>query len=356
MRSTWTAMLAVLTAMAGCQVIAGSGDFDFYAPGEGGAGVGGGGGMAPLHCENDELDGDETDVDCGGSCSPCGETSPCVEAGDCESGFCAEGTCAACVTTEDCAGAPGTYCETGACVPKKDNGLTCSAHEQCENGNCAPDGVCCNNRCDRSCEGCTEALTGMPDGECHAYAAGEDPEAECAATDPSTCGAKGMGCNGDADEPACVLHDDGTPCSDAACFNGVQSTSWTCDGLGSCTATSPDACDPYVCDDDGLACQTSCEDSADCDEDHYCNTTNNTCIPKIANGNSCSDAEQCASGFCPDDDGVCCDAACSGECESCLGALNGDTNGTCGFTQSGDPDDECPALQACNGQGMCALL
>ncbi len=44
----------------------------------------------PPSCSNDMLDGDETDVDCGGACDPCGLGDDCQGAGDCETGFCAD--------------------------------------------------------------------------------------------------------------------------------------------------------------------------------------------------------------------------------------------------------------------------
>lgn len=44
-------------------------------------------------CDNGVLDGDETDVDCGGSCSPCGNGDACSVDADCQSGTCDAGTC-----------------------------------------------------------------------------------------------------------------------------------------------------------------------------------------------------------------------------------------------------------------------
>lgn len=44
-------------------------------------------------CTNGEQDGDETDVDCGGSCSPCGDDQGCADPGDCQSGVCEDETC-----------------------------------------------------------------------------------------------------------------------------------------------------------------------------------------------------------------------------------------------------------------------
>ncbi len=45
-------------------------------------------------CNNGIQDGDETDVDCGGSCGTCGDGLGCGVAGDCDSGVCGGGLCA----------------------------------------------------------------------------------------------------------------------------------------------------------------------------------------------------------------------------------------------------------------------
>src|SRR5207253_1866743 len=47
------------------------------------------------HCTDGKLDGDETDVDCGGSCKKCGDGKACISPGDCASGVCTGGTCKA---------------------------------------------------------------------------------------------------------------------------------------------------------------------------------------------------------------------------------------------------------------------
>ena len=46
-------------------------------------------------CSDGRRDGDETDVDCGGSCSPCGAGAACLHAVDCASRLCANNLCAA---------------------------------------------------------------------------------------------------------------------------------------------------------------------------------------------------------------------------------------------------------------------
>ena len=53
-------------------------------------------------CDNGVLDGSETDVDCGGSCSPCGTGDDCSSNADCASGSCSGGVCEAPPPLGDC--------------------------------------------------------------------------------------------------------------------------------------------------------------------------------------------------------------------------------------------------------------
>src|SRR5438874_2598746 len=46
-------------------------------------------------CTDGVHNGSETDVDCGGPCSPCANTKACSHAADCASGVCVKGACAA---------------------------------------------------------------------------------------------------------------------------------------------------------------------------------------------------------------------------------------------------------------------
>jgi hypothetical protein len=65
-------------------------------------------------CVDGERDGDETDVDCGGSCSGCPNNLPCAVGGDCLSNFCDEAICADCAAPADCAA--GEDCINGVCA------------------------------------------------------------------------------------------------------------------------------------------------------------------------------------------------------------------------------------------------
>src|SRR5262249_20835636 len=73
----------------------------------------------------------------------------------------------------------------------------------------------------------------------------------------------------------------------------------------------------------------------------------------LQNGDSCTDAIQCSSGFCVD--GVCCDSACTGPCRACAKALNGaPKDGVCTPMAAGtDPEDECEDVGPCGDNGWC---
>src|SRR5690606_23914624 len=53
-------------------------------------------------CTDNQQNGDETAVDCGGSCAPCGNGQGCQSASDCSSKFCNNGSCAPCGAHADC--------------------------------------------------------------------------------------------------------------------------------------------------------------------------------------------------------------------------------------------------------------
>jgi len=77
---------------------------------------------------------------------------------------------------------------------------------------------------------------------------------------------------------------------------------------------------------------------------------------KESNGEACSVASDCASGFCVD--GVCCDKACSGgtnDCQACSVATGAPTNGTCGVIADSTPCDDsdaCTQTDTCQS-GTC---
>jgi len=89
----------------------------------------------PKLCTDGVQNGDETDVDCGGSCTPCADGNRCATAGDCASGVCHD-TCAAPTCTDgvqngselgiDCGGVcPVTVTGTG-CIAGTNGSMVCT--------------------------------------------------------------------------------------------------------------------------------------------------------------------------------------------------------------------------------------
>lgn len=128
---------------------------------DGGLGVcDGDGSCVSEGCANDLKDGDETGVDCGGSCEKgCGNGDECFTYDDCASRFCqggldpdqdAEvpetppGKCAACEDDDDCdALEVEGWCDAdeadGTCKEKKEAGSECDEDKECLNGSCKAD-------------------------------------------------------------------------------------------------------------------------------------------------------------------------------------------------------------------------
>ncbi|MBO5753977.1 MAG: hypothetical protein J6S69_09890 [Proteobacteria bacterium] len=65
-------------------------------------------------CNNQTLDGNETDVDCGGSCNACEDNKACKANSDCMSNYCNENKCTAC--TDDAVCGSGAFCMFGSCI------------------------------------------------------------------------------------------------------------------------------------------------------------------------------------------------------------------------------------------------
>lgn len=244
-------------------------------------------------------------------------TCPKAETVDCAPNACSGTICAGgCSATSPCTGS--TYCAAGKCVAKKASGQTCTAASDCTSGFCA-DGYCCNSACATACTACNlTALLGV----CSPVKAGIDDMcsgmSSCDAT--GTCKkATGQTCTGAAD------------CTSGNCVDGH------CCGTASCGACQ-------ACTGGGGTCVAvnNAEDADSCSGTKSCDATA-MCKPKA--GQACTAASQCGSGFCAD--GVCCNAACTGACESCGEASS---KGTCtavtGAPRSGHP--------ACAGGGtMC---
>ncbi len=111
-------------------------------------------------------------------------------------------------------------------------------------------------------------------------------------------------------------------CCDVACASSCVSCNQA-GKVGTCTnqpaATPPAAghpsCAPYATCGTGGVCAATCAADTDCTAGNFCDGTTKKCLPKKANGTGCGRIGECTSNFCIDS--VCCNVACTGQCEAC---------------------------------------
>ncbi|MBW2456154.1 MAG: hypothetical protein JRI68_16665 [Deltaproteobacteria bacterium] len=240
-------------------------------------------------CDDTEMNGDETDVDCGGSCPPCENGDNCLVADDCVSKFCdGDSTCAACTGNTDCAGATDTWCDNGLCVDQKQDGTACGDDGECVNGHCA-DGLCCDTDCVGECRACAASISGGSDGVCTFIPLGQDPETECNQGEhcqgDGTCGTCGIAttptggtcpgvCSGGCANDVCVIDCGTTNCKNGtvACPAGFA-CEVQCPGLQDCQGATIDCPAAHACTVDCAGTQ-SCKGAAiNCSSDGPCSVS-----------------------------------------------------------------------------------
>jgi Cys-rich repeat protein len=218
------------------------------------------------HCRNGVRDGDETDVDCGGSCvqragARCSLGQGCARDGDCKSRVCVGSRCRGCRERADCTDPNFPFCETdtNTCVECKFDincrdgvfgggtrrfcvGNRCVACE--EDGDCAaPTPACVDNRCvacsedahcpegdvcaGNACVACgpvpvagSERAGAAQEGTCPGACAngvkdGDESDVDCGGPDCLPCGV-GQGCGDDSD---CFSS---ASCVDNVCRDGTR--------------------------------------------------------------------------------------------------------------------------------------
>jgi|GEM_PF-2863727 len=128
-------------------------------------------------------------------------------------------------------------------------------------------------------------------------------------------------------------------CASGACADGVCCTNACLGPCRSCNQPSATGtCQGYP---QGTDPELECLNSSTCNGVGACGPTP---PPNLPNGQLCSSAGQCLSGFCKD--GVCCNTACTAPCESC-GA------GMCQAVRRTDDVPECAGTMTCNQKGEC---
>lgn len=369
-----------LAGVAAC----GGGDVEKKLPDNPGSNATTDGGNAdggePLTCSNGALDSDESDVDCGGSCTPCVLGDSCDQNTDCASNFCNESG----------------VCETEPLA----TGEECMSGEECQSGTCKEFGQTsnCTEPCTDTCPGQNLACFR---GECTPITFCDDPDGDGVGVGPGCDDSPCDLCSADAtcaEQPdssfACVCNDgfvgDGQSCSDVdecadglancannatctntpgsficACDAGFEGDGTACTDIDEC-ATNADNCDPnatctnlagsFACacpsgfQGDGTTCSDidECSDgSAGCDPNATCTNSPGSfacdCDPGYdGDGFSCAERDECQ------DPGAQC-----GSNAECVDQVN-DYTCICESGYAGDPDVACNNIDECtNGTAQC---
>lgn len=337
----------------------------------------------PHHCANEVEDGDETDIDCGGSCGGCQLNASCSDDADCRLDLngngsndleCWDGICKAthCLndvkdwdeSDEDCGGAHCNRC---------DEGETCNTAGDCKSGRICQSGICqlatCNDgiqngaETDVDCGGgctCEEAERCGPGAPCVAgLVCGQDnggyfgrsksydvcwlPICEDG-VDEDECGEGGEcgeNCSGY------------TPCAtNADCESGEvcpEENNGPLFGLTSsvcvptiCTTAPEEHCGTTESECGFCECVPNCS-GATCGQSNGCG---GQCPGACSPNESCTKHSDCAAGL-ECHDGVCVPDICAG---SGVWANCGETNSLCGECPSISPEEACSGLDC--GPGL----
>lgn len=318
----------------------------------------------PAGCGNGEIDGKETDRDCGGDCPACEDGADCSIAADCVSGVC-DGTCQAPACDDEVKNGDesGVDCGTQACglCP---NGATCTDNDQCEKGACTENNVCADPECtdlrkngdetDTDCGGscppCKDDAVCVDADDCENHVCtatsatvkrcraaecddtvqnGDESAVDCGGSDPDCprC-PDGSGCNMASDCESSVCSSDGAPiCSEPSCTDEVRNG----------TEVGID------CGGDGNTCDR-CEDGGPCAAHSDC--ASNSCDGTTCLEASCTDGRQN-----PGESDTDCGG--SSSCDRCGYGLDCGSDGDC---MSNDCSTTCQkgvVGAACAGDGDC---
>ncbi len=267
----------------------------------------------PASCSDGIRNGDETRIDCGGSCEPCPDGSMCRASTDCLSGVCVGGYCL--VPTCDDSVHNGE--ETGV-----DCGSACPA---CPGGEgCAVDGDCLSMICEEGV--CAE--TSCADGTHNA----DETDVDCGGETCPPCAATGA-CLEDRDCESRIC--DGGACTAPTCTDGVQN------GDESDVDCGGSACDPCP---DGRACGTGDDCASLVCTDGTCDPP--TCTDGVQNGDE-SDVD-CGGGTCdPCTPGDTCVAGTDCDSGVCTGGTCRVPSCTDGVVNGGETDVDCGGATAC---------
>ena len=294
-------------------------------------------------CFNAVADGDESDVDCGGSCADrCGVGQGCAGDEDCETQLCDEGICVPPASCDDgVAGSQETDEDCGGVC-----GATCPVDGECEDFNDCETLVCDDESGLCAAPTCRD---GAPNGS--------ETDVDCGGPDCDPCG-DGGGCTTDDDCASSACDESAGVCVDPSCADGVQGGDEAdvdcggtlcapCEGGEMCG--DGEDCLSEICGG-GVCGAASCSDGVvnQGESDVDCGGPN--CDP-CDNGSKCEERADCVSELCDPVHDVC-------EAEACQnGVVDGEeTDVDCGGTQCApcDPGESCDADGDCASESCAA--
>ena len=269
-------------------------------------------------CTDNVKNGDETGIDCGGSCpAKCADGQACTLASDCASGVSTSGVCQAASCTDNVKNGGETGIDCG--------GLSCPACPTCSDGikNGGETGVDCGGPCSAPCPVDCQMSDWSTWDACSEECGGTQERTRTVTTEPLYGGAA---CPALSESLACNT-DPGTPCTGGLCDgSGVcdKCAVVTCNAPPVCYSTDDATCDEGICSypteaasgtpctgglcEDG-ACvdqcvknSVSCSASA-CQTEGTCNPQTGLCTTNefagtVKNGDACNYNCQCRSGHC----------------------------------------------------------
>jgi hypothetical protein len=252
-------------------------------------------GTCANQCMDGIKDGNETDTDCGGSCTPCAVGKACMVDTDCATAACDATTflCDAnqCMDGRQDGQETGVDCGGGTC-PACAVGQGCKVDGDCTSNGCdTVTGQCVSSQCTDQTQDGVETDVDCGGGTCPACGLGKD----CGFDADCTSGA----CNWCVTPHSCISNQ----CAD--CQKDGAETDVDCGG-GTCAACAlgkhcnidpdcaTDACDGISLLCDANQCSDNRQDGAETDVD----CGGSTCTSRCANGKKCLIDSDCVSQAC----------------------------------------------------------
>lgn len=291
-------------------------------------------------CEDGIKNGFETDVDCGGdACGGCGDFDQCEETSDCLSLVCMDGQC----QQPSCADNVKNGLETDLDCGSVAGCARCGDGRQCLFSNDCVSGVCAEGRCISPT--CTDGVMN-----------GFETDVDCGFTANCPDCDDGFQCSTDVDCRSGICF--GGRCSAPSCSDGIQNGFETdvdcggvhCDGCDTDEKCAGDdnSCANLICNPTDYTCEPpTCDDGVrNGDERGIDCGPPSVCPQPCDEGTPCVNNEDCVSGVCTG--GSCAAATCSDGVQN-----DNESDVDCGRDCGNGDGARCEAGRTCNSGSDC---